>query len=128
MVVDSKYLCSLGLAEHQVTHPRIGRQPPTALLASLYKGTQVAAIVTPGMLVVVVGDRGLGIDRLSDRQMEVVTISLPVFGRPLAEIVEVVPDQLVGDQQSQQLEVARTGQRPEEGRPVRMGALVLEHI
>lgn len=60
--------------------------------------------------------------------MKLAPVGVAVRCGALAEVVECVPDELVGDEQAQQIAVAPARERPEERRSVDVGALVLEDV
>jgi hypothetical protein len=60
--------------------------------------------------------------------MQLAPVGVAVRRGTLAEVVECVPDELVGDEQAQQIAVAPARERPEERRSVDVGALVLEDV
>jgi hypothetical protein len=77
---------------------------------------------------VVVGDRRARVDGVRDRAVQLAAVGLSVRGRALAEVVERVPDQLIGDEQPQQIVVAVARERPEQRGSVGVGALVPEDV
>jgi hypothetical protein len=80
------------------------------------------------MAFVVVADGCAWVDSVCDREVQLAAVALSVCGGALAEVVERVPDQLIGDEQSQQIVVASAWKRPEQCRSVCVCALVLKDV
>jgi hypothetical protein len=65
-VIEREYLGSIGLAQDEIAYERVGGKAQAAPLACLYEGAKIAAVVMPGVLSVVVGDRRVRVERLGD--------------------------------------------------------------
>jgi hypothetical protein len=83
----------------------------------------IAAIALAGMVSVVVGPRPVGDERVSQREMQLAAVGQWVRRRALADGVEVVEQDLVGDEQAQQTSVSPAGERSEQ-----TGALGVEPL
>ena len=94
--------------EHVLTYVRVGRQRGAARAAALHERAQIAAVVLPRVVAVVVGDRRAGVERLAEREVQLATVRLPPRVA-LADVVQEVPDRLVGDQQAQQPSISVRG-------------------
>ena len=108
--------------KHMWTHPRVGRQRRAAQTAALDERAQIAAVVLPRMVAVVVGDRRAGVERLAEREVQLASVCLARVA--LAYVVEEVPDRLVGDEQAQQSLISAPRQHPEQRGALGVIALV----
>lgn len=70
---------------------------------------EVAAVVVAWVVAVVVRWVRGGVDGLGDCQVQLLAVCVAVRDGSLAEVVVEVPDELVGDQQTQQMPVAFPG-------------------
>jgi hypothetical protein len=66
-VVEREYLGSTGLAQDEIAYERVGGKAQAALLACFYEGAKISAVVMPGVMRVVVGDRRGRVERVGDR-------------------------------------------------------------
>jgi hypothetical protein len=97
-VVDREDLGPACFLENEVAHTLVGGQCSAAFAADVDERVQIAAVVAPGVVAVVVGDQPRWIERVDQREVQLSSVCLTRGGRPLARAIEEVPDDLVGDQ------------------------------
>jgi len=97
-VVDRENLGPLGFLDNEIAHTLVGGQSSAAFAAHVDERVQIAAVLTPGVVAVVVGDRPRWIERVDQREVQLASVCLTCGGRPLARAIEEVPDDLVSDQ------------------------------
>jgi hypothetical protein len=99
VVVDREDLRAGGFARDQVADVLVAGQLRAALAARDHELLQVAAVVAPGVVAVVVAQRPAGVERVDERAVQLAAVALAGLGAALVDAVEEVPDDLVGDQQ-----------------------------
>ena len=75
-----------------------------------------------------VGQWPVRLDRIGQGEVELAPLAAVDGRRALADVVEIVLDQLVGHQRPQQTPVAASREDPEHGGPVEMTAPLIEHV
>jgi hypothetical protein len=121
LVVQGEYLRPPRLADNQRLDLWISWQPLTAFLARLDECVQVAAVVLPGVVKVVVGSRLAGPERINECKVQLAAIDLGWAA--LVDAVEGVPDELVRDEQPQQRQIPLARENREQRRAVGLPAL-----
>src|ERR1022692_1761081 len=84
----------------QRTHPLIRRQLRAVRSARFYQSRQIATVVAPRMISIIVRDWSLDIDCLDERQVQLSSIYDPDMGTSLNRAIQKIPHYLVSDQQA----------------------------
>src|SRR5450759_2685029 len=113
IVVDGLHVRSIRCANQKWTNTLVGGQTARAFAADSHEGAQVAAILAPGVVAVVVGDGSALIERLDQREVQAPAACLARPRAALAHAVEEVPHDLVGHEQLEQTGTASPGDDPE---------------
>jgi hypothetical protein len=127
-VVEREYLSTSCLSNDEMTDINIERQGNQVFAACLHERPQVTAIVFPGMMVIIIGDRSMRVNRIHESKVKLTAVCFSRADCTLIHVIEKLQDDLVGDEQPQQTRVAAMRQNPEQCRAVEMGALAGKRI
>lgn len=128
VVVDGQHLRPPRLPQEQWLDGFKGGQSSGHRAADAHKLAQIAAVIAPRVVAVVVADRQARIERMHEREVQSPAVDLSPGRSPLVHGVQEVPHDLVRDQQSQQVQVTARDQNAEQRGPVGVSPLVCEGV
>ena len=79
-MVDRKHLAPSGCLDDEMAHTLVGGQSSAAFAAGIDERVQIAAVLTPGVVAVVVGDRPRWIERVDQREVQLPSVCLTCGG------------------------------------------------